>query len=636
MRPRVALAFVVLLLAPTPASAQNVPSEEHVEAIDNAFAPEVIRVPLGTTVTWARDGRSPHTVTADDGSFDSGNLDPGQSFSQTFEAEGAYPYFCTYHGSPGTGMAGVVLAGEAALPGVEGTGPGREEPPAFPAATVRVPKDFATIQEGVDAAEPGGLVLVSAGLYREAVVVTTPFLTIRGLDRNEVILDGGFELANGIQVIEADGVAIENMTARHYLLNGFLWTGVFGYRGSYLTAYDNGDYGLFAYDSRYGQFDRSYASGHPDSGFYIGQCHPCDAVVIDVLAEDNALGFSGTNAGGNLYVVNSEWRDNMSGIVLNTLDSEEDPPQRGATVAGNWIHDNNNLEAPAKALQYPSFGTGIVVTGGLDNIVTRNLIEGHEVFGIVVIPMLDENLWATSGNQVRQNEVRSSGAADLAIGAPSAGGDCFSGNDFGTSAPAAVEWLYGCETTPFPGGGGELGVTLGPLVRFLEATGDFPHGDWRTAPEPPPQTSMAGAGDAPPDPAIPETAVPEFFRVRDARTLELAATTDVNQEVTVLGFSLATSWWGLLVGLYGYVLPLVLYTAWVSVALWDLVRREGLATGARIGWMLGVLLVPLAGPVGYLAFGGSPIQRSVRVTLVAGGLVAYLLFAGIGVLVGTG
>ena len=73
--------------------------------------------------------------------------------------------------------------------------------------------------------------------------MTTPELTIRGLDRNEVILDGEFELDNGIRVLGAGGVAVENMTARNYTFNGFFWTGVDGYRGSYLTAYRNGDYG---------------------------------------------------------------------------------------------------------------------------------------------------------------------------------------------------------------------------------------------------------------------------------------------------------------------------------------------------------------------------------------------------------
>ena len=84
-----------------------------------------------------------------------------------------------------------------------------------------------------------------------------------------------------------------------------------GYRGSFLTAYNNRRLRGLRLDSDWGQFDRSYASGSPDSGFYIGQCFSCHAVDRDVLAEHNALGFSGTTAGGDLAIVNSEWRHNL-------------------------------------------------------------------------------------------------------------------------------------------------------------------------------------------------------------------------------------------------------------------------------------------------------------------------------------
>ncbi|HVD88057.1 MAG TPA: hypothetical protein VNB91_04045, partial [Jatrophihabitantaceae bacterium] len=82
---------------------------------------------------------------------------------------------------------------------------------------------------------------------------------------------------------------------------------------------DPEDYGIYAFDSADGLFEHSYASGSPDSGFYIGQCRPCDAVIDQVVAERNALGYSGTNAGGNLQIVRSVWRDNWAGIVPNTL-----------------------------------------------------------------------------------------------------------------------------------------------------------------------------------------------------------------------------------------------------------------------------------------------------------------------------
>ena len=201
--------------------------------------------------------------------------------------------------------------------------------------TIEVPADHETIQDAVDAAAPGDLILVSPGVYNEVVNVTTPELTIRGLDRNEVILDGEFELDNGIRVLGAGGVAIENMTARNYTFNGFFWTGVDGYRGSYLTAYRNGDYGLYAFDSVNGLFEHSYAAGSPDAGFYIGQCYPCDAVIDDVHAEHNGLGYSGTNSGGNLLIVNSRWNNNRAGISTNSGSYELCYPQRESTIVGN-------------------------------------------------------------------------------------------------------------------------------------------------------------------------------------------------------------------------------------------------------------------------------------------------------------
>jgi hypothetical protein len=499
-----------------------------------------------------------------------------------------------------------------------------------------VPRDAPTIQAAVDRAQPGGLILISPGVYDEAVLVTTPFLTIRGVDRNRVILDGGFERDDGIQVVEADGVAVENLTVRDYVSNGVLFSSVFGYRASYVTAYNDGDYGLFAYDSRYGQFDHAFASGHPDSGFYIGQCSPCDAVVTDVIAQDNALGFSGTNAGGGLYVVNSEWRDNMAGIVPNTLDSEEDPPQRGIVVAGNWVHDNDNLHAPAKPLQYPSYGIGIIVNGGRDDLVTQNLVEGHRNFGIAVLPSPDRNLWLTGGNQIRDNVVRDSGDADLVLGWPAAGGDCFSGNVFSSSLPAAIEWRHGCGSWLRDAAGGSLGAEIGPLVRFLDARdGVIDVGDWRSQSPPGPQPQMPDARTAPPNPATAGVAVPQHIRIRDARTLSVRASSHIDREVTVMGFPLGASGLGLLVGLYAYALPLILYSAWISIALWDLVRQEAVPNRVRVAWMAAVIVVPLLGPIAYYAFGRSPIQRSLRVALVAGGLGVYLAITILAVVLGS-
>jgi Phospholipase_D-nuclease N-terminal len=108
----------------------------------------------------------------------------------------------------------------------------------------------------------------------------------------------------------------------------------------------------------------------------------------------------------------------------------------------------------------------------------------------------------------------------------------------------------------------------------------------------------------------------------------------VGKELTVFGVPLATSWWSLLIGLYGYVLPGFLYAAWVTIALWDLIRQESQPISFRARWMAIVILVPFVGPILYYAFGKSPIPRELRLMLVVGGALACLVISGLAALLG--
>lgn len=63
------------------------------------YSPATITVMIGmnSTVTWVNQDSMPHTVTANDGLFNSGNLNPGQSYTYTFTLPGTYTYYCIYH-----------------------------------------------------------------------------------------------------------------------------------------------------------------------------------------------------------------------------------------------------------------------------------------------------------------------------------------------------------------------------------------------------------------------------------------------------------------------------------------------------------------------------------------------------------
>jgi plastocyanin len=85
---------------------------------DFFFAPARLSVAPGTTVVWVNEGAHPHTVTAFDGSFDSGVLMPGDAFAVTFGGSGTVWYFCEIHPSmtggvtvsDGGGAAGFAFA----------------------------------------------------------------------------------------------------------------------------------------------------------------------------------------------------------------------------------------------------------------------------------------------------------------------------------------------------------------------------------------------------------------------------------------------------------------------------------------------------------------------------------------------
>ncbi len=61
------------------------------------FSVNVLRVPVGTVVTWLNQDDQMHTVTAADGSFDSGFLAQGETFAVTFDTPGEFEYACTPH-----------------------------------------------------------------------------------------------------------------------------------------------------------------------------------------------------------------------------------------------------------------------------------------------------------------------------------------------------------------------------------------------------------------------------------------------------------------------------------------------------------------------------------------------------------
>lgn len=72
-----------------------------VAMLDDRFEPKSLTIAPGTTVTWTNEGADWHSLASYDGSFDSGKMPPGASYSYQFTEAGSFPYICKHHGLQG-------------------------------------------------------------------------------------------------------------------------------------------------------------------------------------------------------------------------------------------------------------------------------------------------------------------------------------------------------------------------------------------------------------------------------------------------------------------------------------------------------------------------------------------------------
>jgi plastocyanin len=72
-------------------------STDKIEIADFKYATETVTVKAGTEVTWTNSDDATHTATADDGSFDTGDLDRGAAKTVTFDTTGSFTYYCRFH-----------------------------------------------------------------------------------------------------------------------------------------------------------------------------------------------------------------------------------------------------------------------------------------------------------------------------------------------------------------------------------------------------------------------------------------------------------------------------------------------------------------------------------------------------------
>ncbi|MEU8651724.1 right-handed parallel beta-helix repeat-containing protein [Streptomyces sp. NPDC048737] len=346
-----------------------------------------------------------------------------------------------------------------------------------------------SIQKAVDAAEPGDTVLITRGTYRESVTVTTPGLTLRGLGRGVVIqpaaakttgktatkttdkstgratdkstgraatgkdaakaTDTCAAAGNGICVVGTKNRKLEDVTLASLTVTGFTRSGVYAADTDRLTvrkvtAVKNGVWGIAQEASVRGVFRGNTARDNGDAGLFLANTITAEQGATDTdgtrvehnRLEGNRIGVTVRRL-RNLTVAENYVTGNCAGVFVV---GDENKPRAGAvTVAANRIV-RNNKSCPKTARLDALQGSGIVMTGTEETLVTRNVIrdnagESPLSGGIVLFKSFVGT--TSERNRISGNELSGNLPADL-VDQETAKANTFEANSCQVSRPAGL------------------------------------------------------------------------------------------------------------------------------------------------------------------------------------------------------
>jgi parallel beta-helix repeat protein len=284
-----------------------------------------------------------------------------------------------------------------------------------------------SIQEAIDRASPGGVVLVKPGVYHETADATnglniTRSVHLIGLSSPHgagVVLENSGDQRNGIAAVPVDhtdcmschsslappfdlrpgvdassmseppmihGLTISGITIKDFVNNGLFTRGVDGFAIIDVHSVGNKNYGIFPTQSRNGIVAHSSAVGADDSGIWVETSQ--NVKVSDNLVEGNVNGFEVSNS-DDIVLEHNEVRGNTIGMAILFLPDifGTRPDAQRITIRGNHIHDNNkeNTAREGAILSTVPAGTGILHVGVDDSLISDNTVENNDFIGIAVV-----------------------------------------------------------------------------------------------------------------------------------------------------------------------------------------------------------------------------------------------------------
>lgn len=245
-----------------------------------------------------------------------------------------------------------------------------------------------SIQAALNSTEGSAIIQIEPGVYEEAIVVDQPNIQLIGAGDGVVIQNPGDE-ENGITVGDSgDGFVLKNVTIQDFEENGVFMTGVDHFLLSHVVTINNGEYGLFPLFCSHGVIEHCSATGHKDTGIYVGQS--TDVEINFNAAYANVNGIEIENCSDIIASKNQSY-NNVAGILVVLLPGLSTKTSSDILITNNHVYDNNheNFSEPGGGFEnFVPSGSGILVVGTDNTTVQDNNVNGNNFVGIATVSTL--------------------------------------------------------------------------------------------------------------------------------------------------------------------------------------------------------------------------------------------------------
>lgn len=243
-------------------------------------------------------------------------------------------------------------------------------------------KNGESIQDAVNAAEPGTVIKVMPGTYKETVYIDKDDITLSGvIERGKYPVLEGEGVRNDAVLYSGNSVTVENLYITHYKGNGIMGQAGNNFIIRNNIVVDTGVYGIFPQLGKNGIVSHNILSGIEDAAIYIGMSENIDVVYNEVF--ESVAGIEIENSRHALVEGNYVY-NNTGGILAFITPGLPIKSCGDVLIRNNFIVNNNheNFAIPGSLVSNIPAGTGVLVMACDDVVVEGNIISGNDSVGI--------------------------------------------------------------------------------------------------------------------------------------------------------------------------------------------------------------------------------------------------------------